>query len=41
MLQLAELDVLMAQGAAMDRDELVAYTIDRLGQAATDQPGVT
>ena len=32
--QLAEYDILMAQGADMDRDELVAYTLDRLGQAA-------
>jgi predicted ATPase len=32
--QLAEHEMLMARGADMDRDELVAYTLDRLGQAA-------
>jgi hypothetical protein len=32
--QLSEDEMLMAQGADMDRDELVAYTLDRLGQAA-------
>jgi predicted ATPase/class 3 adenylate cyclase len=31
--QLDDFEVLMAQGADMDRDELVIYTIDRLGQA--------
>jgi predicted ATPase/class 3 adenylate cyclase len=32
--QLADVDLLMAQGADMDRDELVAYTLKRLGDAA-------
>jgi hypothetical protein len=35
--QLTEFDSLMAQGADMDRDELVAYTLERLGQAAPPQ----
>jgi predicted ATPase len=35
--QFAEADVLMAQGAAMDRDELIAYTVDSLCQPAQQQ----
>jgi hypothetical protein len=35
--QLAECDLLMAQGADMDRDELVAYALERLHQAAEQQ----
>jgi hypothetical protein len=35
--QQAEHDLLMAQGADMDRDDLVAYTLDRLGQATQAQ----
>jgi hypothetical protein len=31
--QLAEYDLLMAEGADMDRDQLVIYTLDRLAQA--------
>jgi predicted ATPase/class 3 adenylate cyclase len=34
--QLAEADLLMAQGADMDRDELVAYTLDRLRQSGPE-----
>jgi hypothetical protein len=35
--QLADFDVLMAQGTNMGRDDLVAYTLDRLGRAAPPQ----
>jgi predicted ATPase/class 3 adenylate cyclase len=35
--RLAECDVLMARGADIGRDELVAYTLDRLEQAAPPQ----
>jgi hypothetical protein len=35
--QLAECDLLMAGGADMDRDELVAYALDGLGQPAPPQ----
>ena len=35
--QLTKVETLMAQGTAMDRDELVAYILDRLGPAAPPQ----
>jgi hypothetical protein len=35
--QLADFDVPIAQGANMDRDDLVACTLDRLGRAAPPQ----
>jgi hypothetical protein len=35
--QLPEYELLMARGADMDRDELVAYTLERLEHAAAPQ----
>jgi predicted ATPase/class 3 adenylate cyclase len=35
--QLADFEVLMAQGADMDRDELVAYTLERLADAGASE----
>jgi hypothetical protein len=39
--QLVEFELLMAQGADMDRDELVAYTVERLEHAAALQVELT
>jgi hypothetical protein len=35
--QLADFEMLMAQGADLDRDELVAYTLERLEHATAPQ----
>jgi hypothetical protein len=38
--QLADYDLLMAQGAAIDRDELVAYSLDRLERVGPTPSGL-